>query len=87
MVNPVRKAREAKGLTINDFALVLEAPYNVVSAVETGLRTRLPRKWKEGFERLGLDYETMQKAYTEWRNRQAEAVLEGIQNGDRASEG
>jgi len=82
MVNPVRKAREAKGLTMKQFAVVLGVSYSAVNGVETGLLTQLPATWEKGMTRLGMDYMAMQRAYMEWRSRKAEAILEGMKHGD-----
>jgi len=84
MLNPVRQARKAKGLTIKEFAVVLGVPYSAVSGVETGLLTQIPATWEAGMTQLGMDYQAMQKAYMEWRNLKGMAILEGMQYGNQA---
>lgn len=78
MLNPVRQVRKAKGLTIKEFAVVLGVPYSAVSAVETGLLTRIPTTWEGGMNRLDMDYQAMQKAYIEWRTQRADEIAGGF---------
>jgi len=78
MFNPVREARQARGLSMKQFAQVLGVPYSAVSGVENGMYTKFPSTWQKGMTRLGMDYEAMQAAYTDWRSRLADAITEGM---------
>lgn len=61
MDNPLKKAREAKGLTRRQLALIIGKSYERVASLENGYMTTVPATWREGLEAAGIDYEGLRR--------------------------
>lgn len=76
--NPVRTRRLALGLSIAEFAMMLDQQYAKVNAVERGFVRRLPKTWRQPMARVGLDYDEWNRELEEWCAKKAEALQDQV---------
>lgn len=73
--NPIQAAREAKGITRAELALLAGADYALVYQAETGRLSRPSPAVLNALAKLGFDSAQLAADYASWRQAMAEEFL------------
>jgi DNA-binding XRE family transcriptional regulator len=72
--NPIRMIREARGLSVSDFAKLVGVSATCVRDLETGRVVSLSPQWAGAVEMLGADWLKTCEAYRAWRVSEQAAI-------------
>lgn len=74
-MNPVKALRLERGLTITEFALLLDTDYYTAARLEYGHNKQLPPRVLKGLVAAGIDAEEIQRQYINWRSAWRSTVI------------
>ena len=80
-VNPIKAAREARGLTRRVLAMGMGLTPERVCNLENGHVERLPETWREGMVAMGFDFDQLAAAYKAYRGELVAAARKAVANG------
>ena len=78
--NPVVATRERLGLSRNEVLSLSGVPYNVLWAVEKGAIPALPRKILAGFEKVGVNPESLANDYQTYRENKSREIVDRVKD-------
>lgn len=67
MMNPIKAARESKGLSRTAWSMQIGIGYAQAAAVELGQLKMVPKPWRDGLEAAGFNYDQLNADYLTWR--------------------
>lgn len=80
-MNPVKKARIQKGLTMHQLAMIAGVSTSRIQQIERGDNARLRGPVLDALAKLGYNPDKLATAYEHWRREQVEAVLRWARSG------
>lgn len=80
-MNPVKKARKQKGLTMAQLAMIAGISTSRIYQIERGDNARLSAPVVDALATLGYDPDKLAGEYEQWRRAQVEKVLEWAGGG------
>lgn len=80
-MNPVRRARKQKGLTMAQLAMIAGVSTSRIQQIERGDNARLRGPVLDALATLGHDPDKLATEYEQWRQKQVEKVLKWARSG------
>jgi transcriptional regulator with XRE-family HTH domain len=80
-LNPVRRAREAKGLSRAQLAKLAGLSTMRLADAEQGNYKQIPEHWRASFEAEGFDFDQLQADYLAWREAEAAELRKVVRHG------
>lgn len=80
-MNPVRRARKQKGLTLAQLAMIAGVSTTRIYQIERGDNARLSAPVVDALATLGYDPDKLATEYEQWRQKQVEKVLKWARSG------
>lgn len=80
--NPIKAAREARGISRPALAMALGLSTSGVGAVESGHLAALPESWRDVLVAADFDFDTLASAYQDWRRERGAELLKAATGGE-----